>query len=177
VFNKLKLTSKIAGLIAVTLSLTALGGFFITQHRINQQAEDAFVDKLRKTDGMASNMRTFFSSNVEIYAPHHEFKDLKQVPVVVAWSVARQYAEGQGMQFTTPSLHPRNPMNTADEFEAKALHAFENDPNLKEYYSRVNLKGIEVMRYAQPVRLTEDCLSAMEIRPGRRGLSGIPKRA
>lgn len=157
-FKKLRLTSKIAGLIAVALSVTALAGLYFTEHRINQQAEDAFVDKLRKTDGMASDVRAFFSKNSEIYAPNHDFKNLKQVPVVVAWSVAREYAEGQGMHFSTPSLHPRDPKNTADEFETKALQAFEADPNLAEYYGRVNLNGVEVMRYAQPVRLTEDCL-------------------
>jgi methyl-accepting chemotaxis protein len=174
-FSKLKLTSKIAGSIAVTLCLTALGGFYVTQRRVNQQAEDAFVDKLRKTDGMASTMRTYFSSNVEIYAPHYEFKNLKQVPVVVAWSVARDYAESQGMKFTTPSLHPRNPMNTADEFETEALHAFERDPDLKEYYKRLNLNGAEVMRYAQPVRLTQDCLFCHGSPAGEKGPFGYPK--
>jgi len=174
-FNKLKLTSKIAGLIGVTLSLAALGGFFITQYRINQQAEEAFVDKLRKTDGMASNVRTFFSSNVDLYAPHHDFKNLKQVPVVVAWSVARQYAEAQGMQFTTPSLHPRNPRNTPDEFETKALNAFESDPNLKEFWSRVNLNGTEVIRFAEPVRVTEDCLYCHGGPAGQKGPFGYPK--
>src|SRR5271169_2107606 len=174
-FRKVKLTPKIAGLIGVTLTLTALGGVVITQRRINRQAEDAFVDKLRKTDGMASNMRTFFSSNVELYAPKHQFKDLKQVPVVVAWSVAREYAEGQGMRFSTPSLHPRNPRNKADEFETKALLAFEGNSGLQEYYSRVNLDGTEVMRYAQPVRLTEDCLYCHGEPAGQKGPFGDPK--
>jgi hypothetical protein len=68
VFKELRLTSKIGGLIAVTLSITALAGLFITQRRFDQQAEEAFVDKLRKTDGMASAMRTFFSTNSELYA-------------------------------------------------------------------------------------------------------------
>ena len=173
--NKLQLTPKIAGLIAITLSVTALAGLFITQYRINQQAEDAFVDKLRKTDGMASTTRTFFSANTEIYAPHHEFKNLKQVPVVVAWSVAREYAEGQGMQFTTPSLHPRNPKNIPDDFERKALEAFESDTELKEYYRRADLNGTEVLRYAQPVRLTEDCLFCHGAPAGEMGPFGFPK--
>ena len=174
-FSQLRLTSKIGGLIAIALSATGLVGLFITQHRINQQAEDAFVDKLRKTDGMASTTRTFFSSNVELYAPHHEFKDLKQVPVVVAWSVARTYAEAQGMQFSTPSLHPRNPKNQPDEFEKKALEAFAADSELKEYYSRGDANGTEVMRYAQPVRLTEDCLFCHGEPAGQMGPFGYTK--
>ena len=174
-FNKLQLTHKIGGLITITLAITVLGGFFITERRSNQQAEEAFVEKLRKTDGMASAVRTFFSANSEIYAPNKQFKDIKQVPVVVAWSVARQYAEQDGMQFTTPSLHPRNAHNAADEFETKALLAFESDPNVKEYYARSNVNGTEMMRYAQPVRLTEDCLQCHGDPAGEMGPFGYAK--
>ncbi len=65
-FNNLKLTPKIAGSIAITLLVTSSAGFFITQNRINKQAQDAFVDKLRKTDGMAGAVRTYFSANVDV---------------------------------------------------------------------------------------------------------------
>ncbi len=92
-FKNLKLTPRVAGSIALTLLITSTVGFFITQKRINSQAEDAFVDKLRKTDGMADRVRTYFSANADSYLPNHQFKELKQVPVVVAWSVAREYAE------------------------------------------------------------------------------------
>ena len=157
-FSTMKLTPKIAGSIAITLLVTSSVGFFITQNRINTQAQDAFVDKLRKTDGMAGAVRTYFSANVDVYVPNHEFKQVKQVPVVVAWNVARDYAESQGMKFSTPSLHPRNPQHAPDEFEREALTKFESDSGLKEYFKRTGRNGQEVMRYAQPVRLTEDCL-------------------
>lgn len=157
-FRHLKLTPKIAGAIAITLTLTSIVAFFVTQHRINRQGEDAFLDKLRKTDGMASSVRVFFSANVEEYVPNHRFRHLKQVPVAVSWSITREYAESQGMKFSTPSLQPRNPAHTADAFEAAALKAFSQNPNLSEYYSRTVLEGQPVMRYAQPVRLTQDCL-------------------
>jgi methyl-accepting chemotaxis protein len=157
-FSNMKLTPKIAGSIAITLLITSSVGFFITRNRINQQAEDAFVDKLRKTDGMAGAVRTYFSANVDVYVPNHEFKQVKQVPVVVAWNVAREYAESQGMKFSTPSLHPRNPQHAPDEFEREALTSFESNSDLKEFFKRSLVDGQEVMRYAQPVRLTEDCL-------------------
>ena len=157
-FNNLKLTPKIAGSIAITLLVTSSVGFFITQNRINKQAQDAFVDKLRKTDGMAGAVRTYFSANVDVYVPNHEFKQVKQVPVVVAWNIARDYAESQGMKFSTPSLHPRNPQHAPDDFEREALTSFESNSDLKEYFKRTVVSGQEVMRYAQPVRLTADCL-------------------
>jgi methyl-accepting chemotaxis protein len=157
-WKNLKLNPKIAGSIAVTLALTSAIGFFISQRRVNAQAEDAFVDRLRKTDGMATKVRGFFSQNVEDYVPNHDFKHITQVPVVVAWTVAREYAETQGMKFTTPSSRPRNPKNSPDKFEAEALLAFAQDPGLAEYYRRDEVNGQPVMRYAQPVRLTADCL-------------------
>jgi methyl-accepting chemotaxis protein len=156
--GRLKLTAKIAGLIVATLAVTSGIGFLITQHRVNTQAEASFVDRLRKTDGMATEVRTYFSRNVADYVPNHKFKRLSQVPVVVAWTVAREYAESQGMKFSTPCLTPRNPRNMASGFESEALRAFVQNPALKEYYRRETSDGKALMRYAQPVRLTEDCL-------------------
>jgi methyl-accepting chemotaxis protein len=156
--GKLKLTAKIAGIILSTLAITSALGFFINQKRVNTQAEQSFVDRLRKTDGMATEVRTYFSQNIEDYVPNHKFKKVSQVPVVVAWTVARQYAETQGMKFTTPSLAPRDPKNKPDSFEEEALRAFSADSSLKEYFRRDIADGQVVMRYAQPVRLTEDCL-------------------
>lgn len=151
-FRHLKLTPKIAGAIAIALTLTSVVAFFVAQHRINRQAEDAFLDKLRKTDGMASSVRVYFSANVDEYVPNHNFRHLKQVPVT------REYAESQGMKFSTPSLQPRNPAHTADSFETVALKAFGQNPKLAEYYARTTMNGQPVMRYAQAVRLTQDCL-------------------
>lgn len=157
-FKNLKLTPRVAGSIALTLLITSTVGFFITQKRINSQAEDAFVDKLRKTDGMADRVRTYFSANADSYLPNHQFKELKQVPVVVAWSVAREYAESQGMQFSTPSMQFRDPKNAPDAFEKEALMAFAADSSLNEYFKHEVLNGQEALRYAQPVRLSTDCL-------------------
>jgi len=65
-FKNLRLTPKIAGSIALTLLITSTVGFFITRTRINSQAEDTFVDKLRKTDGMVHHLRIYFSANTDI---------------------------------------------------------------------------------------------------------------
>jgi methyl-accepting chemotaxis protein len=156
--GRLKLTAKIAGIILITLAVTSAIGFLLTNNRVNSEAEQSFVDRLRKTDGMAAEVRTYFSDNISDYVPKHEFKKTSQVPVVVAWTIAREYAESQGMKFSTPSLVPRDPKNTPDSFDAEALHKFAADPLLKEFYRRDISDGKEVMRYAQPVRLTQDCL-------------------
>ncbi len=156
--SKTRLTAKIVATIVITLVVTSAVSFWITQRRVNQQAEEAFRDKVRQITGMASATRSWFSSNIEVLVPDKNFKHLQQVPVVVAWSVAQQYAEAQKMSFHTPSLSPRDPKNQPDEFERRALENFQKDPSLAEFSERETENGEEVMRYAQPVRLTADCL-------------------
>jgi methyl-accepting chemotaxis protein len=156
--SKMRLTVKIIATIVITLLVTSAISFWITQRRVNQQAEEAFRDKVRQITGMASATRAWFSSNIDVLVPDKNFKHLEQVPVVVAWKVAQQYAEGQKMTFHTPSLSPRDPKNQPDEFERRALEGFQKDPALTEFSERETENGEEVMRYAQPVRLTADCL-------------------
>ncbi len=157
-FKSIRLTGKIVGSIVITLVVASGISFWVTQRRVNERAEEAFRDKVRQITGMATATRTWFSANIETLVPNKNFKHLNQVPVVVAWSVAQQYADQQGMSFKTPSLHPRDPKNQPDEFERRALEAFQTDPSLKEYSERLVEDGKDVMRYAQPVRLTQDCL-------------------
>lgn len=157
-FKNVKLTGKIIGSIVITLVVTSAISFWITQRRVNEQAEEAFRDKIRQITGMATATRTWFSQNIETLVPGNDFKHLNQVPVVVAWSVAQQYAEQQEMSFKTPSMRPRDPKNQPDELERRALESFEKDSSLKEYSERLVEDGKDVMFYAQPVRLTQDCL-------------------
>ncbi len=157
-FKNLKLTAKVSLAVGLSLLITSLIGFLVNQKRVNDQATAAYIDVLRKTDGMASYTRAYFSANVKQYVPDGHFKDLKQVPVVVAWQVTDEYAKSQGLQFSTPSLHPRNPAHAPDDFERRALELFEKDTKLTEYWERATHKNGEMYRYAQPVRLTEDCL-------------------
>jgi len=157
--RKMKLNGKIMGAIGLTLFLTSVASLWITQRRVNQQAEEAFRDKVRQITGMAGATREWFSDNIDTLVPGKNFKTLNQVPVVVAWSVARQYATAQNMEFHTPALTPRDPKNQPDEFERRALEAFQKDSSLKEFSERQVADGKDVMRYAQAVRLTQDCLS------------------
>ncbi len=156
--RRIKLTGKIVGSIVITLIVTSTVSFWITQRRVNQQAQEAFRDKVRQITGMAGATRAWFSANLDTMVPDRNFKTLNQVPVVVAWSVAQQYATSQNMEFHTPSLTPRDPRNRPDPFERRALEAFQKDPELKEFSERENNNGKDFMRYAQAVRLTQDCL-------------------
>lgn len=157
-FGRFKLTGKIVVAVLGTLLVTSAISFWITQRQVNQQQEEAFRDRLRQVTGMASTTRAWFSDNIDQMVPDHNFKHLTQVPVVVAWNVAQKYADAHNMSFRTPSLAPRDPKNHADAFEQRALEIFQKESSVKEYDERRVENGEEVMRYAQPVRVTNDCL-------------------
>jgi methyl-accepting chemotaxis protein len=169
------LSAKIVGAIAVALLVTGAASYWITESRVNQQQENAFRDKVRQITGMATATRVWFSENIDSIVPGRNFQHLEQVPVVVAWKVAQEYAAKQGMEFKTPSLHPRNPHNVPDEFERRALEAFERDPSLTEFVERSNEGGKEWMRFAQPVRVSEDCLFCHGDPAGQKDPFGYPK--
>ena len=157
-FKHFKLSGKTVGTIVVVLAVTSIISFWITQRRINRQAEESFRDKVRQITGMAGATQGWLSDNLSTLIPDKSFKDLKQVPVVAAWSVAQRYANKNGMEFHTPSLIPRDPKNQPDDFGRRALEMFQQDPELNEFSERQTVDGKGVMRYAQPVRLTQDCL-------------------
>jgi methyl-accepting chemotaxis protein len=157
-FNRMKLSGKIAGTVVVVLALASIVSSWVTQRRINGQAEEAFRDKVRQITGMTAATQVWFSDNLHTLVPDGNFKSLSQIPVVAAWSVAEGYADKNGMKFRTPSLQPRDPKNQSDDFERRALMMFQADPALKEFSERQRVGGQEVMRYAQPVRIAQDCL-------------------
>ncbi len=141
-----------------SLVLVVVLGVWVTQHRVNSEAEDAFRDKVRTITQMANTTRAWFSENLDTLVPGRNFKSLNQVPVVVAWSVALKYANDHHMVFHTPSLSPRDPKNQPDAFERRALELFQKDATVTEYSERTHENGDDEMRYAQAVRLTQDCL-------------------
>jgi methyl-accepting chemotaxis protein len=174
-FQNLNLTTKLVGAIVAVLVVTSAVSFWITQNRINQQAEEAFRDKLHQITGMASATRSWYSANIDLLVPDRNFKHLEQVPVIVAMAAAREYAQKEGMAFRTPSLHPRNPKDQADDFEHRALEAFEKDPSLASFSERSQVEGHEVMRYAEPVRVAQDCLQCHGDPVGEKDPFGYPK--
>lgn len=157
-FAKMSLTQKVIVAVSLVLIVTSLASFWVTRQRVNQQAEDAFRDKVRQITGMANATRAWYAANLDKLVPNNDFKHIEQVPVVVAWRVAEEYAQSAGMEFKTPSPNPRNPRNTPDDFERRALAQFQQNPELNDYSERVTENGREYMRYAQPVRVTQDCL-------------------
>lgn len=82
-------------------------------------------------------------------------KVLGAVPVVTAWKSAMAKAKEGGYEFRVPKFSPRNPKNTPDPVETRALEAFAQG-NLNEYYEIDSARN--AVRFFRPIRLTHECL-------------------
>ncbi len=171
----MKIGVKIILPITAVLVITSAASYWITQRSVNQQAEAAFLDKVRHITGMAAAVQKWHSENMQALVPDGKFTTIEQVPVVAAWRVGEKYASAEQMHFRTPSLHPHNPKNQPDEFERRALEAFEQDPARPEFSERSTLNGEEVLRYARPIRLSDDCLACHGGPVGEKGPLGYIK--
>ncbi|HUL35556.1 MAG TPA: methyl-accepting chemotaxis protein [Candidatus Eisenbacteria bacterium] len=139
VWKTWSLSSKIVSLIVAVL-LTTLGiNFWVTQLKVNEQAEKAFSDKLKTMTDVALGSRV---SNEQ--GGH-------------AWEVAQRYAKTQGYIFRTPATSPMNPEHTSSAFDERAFAALEADGGRESYVERDRDKGRDVMLFARPVVVTEDC--------------------
>jgi methyl-accepting chemotaxis protein len=157
-FRTMKLATKISGLLAAALFVSAGVGFSFLRTRMNRQVEAAFIVRLREADAMASIAWSHVSPSQQNYSPAHQPGQPKQAPVLFASNLMRDYAQSQGMIFSIASLQPRNPQYAPDDFQREALLAFAANSGINEYFRR-EASGVHgVMRYAQPVRLANDCL-------------------
>jgi len=77
------------------------------------------------------------------------------VPTANAWDVVETEAKDHGFRFKAPSLNPRNPRNTADEIERKALDYFRTNPSASDY-SYIDEEKEEI-RYLRPVKMVKQC--------------------
>ena len=156
--RRIKLSGKIVGTIVVVLAFTSVLSFWITQRRINRQAEDAFCERIRQFAIMTSTIQDWNSENLKSLYGNGRITDLNQVPAIGAWSMAQRYGQSNNFTVHLPAFKPRDPSNLPDDFERRALEKFQQDPSLTEFYERASVNGKEVMRYARPIRITSDCL-------------------
>lgn len=91
-------------------------------------------------------------------AGHYEFKGL--VPAVVASQVNTDFSALGGIVLRQTSRKIRNPVNTPDEWETKALEKFESRgyPKGKPFTEMVTVNKKAVYRYIKPVYITPVCL-------------------
>ena len=133
------LTVKIVGSILVALVVTAVPSFWLSQSRVREQEEGAFLDKLRMLTDVAEGSRV---SNSE--GGH-------------AWQVTQQYAKTQGYLFHTPARTPNDPNDVLNPFDERAFAMLESHPEAQQYTEHASVNGHPVLLYAKPVRVREEC--------------------
>ena len=158
-------TKLIAG--GVLFPAVLLIGLFISFYSHEKsQAMDSVVDKSRILARTVESARMEMEDNwqqglfnvamlKEWAAKGENNKVLAAVPVVSAWNSAMRKAEEGGYIFKVPKFHPRNPKNTPDALESRALQLMK-DKNQKEYYE-INQETNSV-HYFRAVYLSETCL-------------------
>jgi methyl-accepting chemotaxis protein len=77
------------------------------------------------------------------------------VPIVAAWNSIHKVADKEGFEFRVPKRQARNPRNEPTPEESAILDTLENGG--KEEYFAAD-KSANLVVYARPIRLTEDCL-------------------
>ncbi len=165
--RNLSLRSKLI-LISVTQILLVAGVLtYVNYQQTTQNIQDEYVARARSIVLTAESMREnmahkwdlglFDSKLMTEWAKNgHLDRVLGAVPVVTAWQAAMAKAKEGGYEFRVPKVSPRNPNNAPDPVENRALAAFKQDPNLREYYTFDSKKN--AIRYFRPIRLTQECL-------------------
>jgi len=152
------------GLLLPALLLTLL--FLLYVSRARQEAVAAYVDKARSICLTVESTRQEMEEKWRLglmspallrqYAEaHDQARLLAAVPVVSAWQAAMRKADEGGYSFRVPKFQPRNPKNTPDPLEARALERLTGE-RLAEYFEVDHRQN--VIRYFRPVVLTEVCL-------------------
>jgi len=143
-----------------------LGLFFSFYSHEKSKSLDSVVDKsrilARTVESTRMEMEDKWQQGLFNIAMLKEWADkgqqdkvLAAVPVVSAWNAAMRKAKEGDYTFKVPKFHPRNPQNSPDALEGRALTLMKNG-NLKEYYE-IN-KETNTVHYFRAVFLTETCL-------------------
>ena len=138
-WNSCGLTTKIVGSIALILTVTSAFSFFIVLSRVNHQAEDAFMDKLRMMSEIASGSRISLSEGGH------------------AWQVVQSGAKSEGYEFHTPAHSPNDPNDQPNAFDERAFSMLQTHAEEQQYTERATVDGRPVLLYARPVKVTSEC--------------------
>ena len=86
----------------------------------------------------------------------YEFKGLHCS--VVGKSVGRLFSAGSDYHIRYTNFDPRSEQDIPDEFETKALEAFNADRSVTEYYGVAPFDGEDRFRYLQALEVDDSCL-------------------
>ncbi len=154
--------------VAAVGMLIAVAGLLFSVNVVQQKgdAQRDAVDRARSIAFNAEAVRTemdkkwqlgqFTSEQLAQWAHQGQIeKVLASVPVVTAWNAAMATAKEGGYEFKVPSFHPRNPANSPDELETRALQELESG-KVAEFYEIDKQRN--AVRFFRPIKLGSQCL-------------------
>lgn len=94
---------------------------------------------------------------------------------LVGKSIGKLFGKKTDYIINYTNFNPRNKADYPDEFETKALNAFLENRDLKEFYCLTNYEDKQVFRYVVPMRIDESCLECHGEPKGELDVLNFPK--
>ena len=149
--------STIVALLVQTMTIHTQG---IELTRNTMRAAVVAAESIRSSIAAFRVHHTF--DDAGILQDAHKAADFRQsrlydtIPVVAAWKSIEKVAVQEGFEFRVPKRHARNTRNEPTAAEAAILDFLEKSGK-DEYF--LSDRSANLIVYARPVRLTEDCLA------------------
>lgn len=103
----------------------------------------------------------------------YEFKGLHCA--IVGKSVGALFSKDNNYTIRYTNFNPRSVQDKPDDFETAALTAFNENPQVREFYGRAELDGAERFRYAQALEVDNSCLECHGEPAGEIDITGKAK--
>ncbi|GAP94310.1 response regulator [Leptolyngbya sp. NIES-2104] len=152
------------------LTLIFLGGIILSgitlSHAMQRKAEDEISTKAELLTQTMNAVRTYTSENVApLLKPQLEASPKfisETVPAYSALTVFKNFRsqpEHQNYVYREATLNPTNPKDKADEFEAKLVEQFRQQPDLNKISGYRTMDGVNLFFTARPLAVKKDsCL-------------------
>lgn len=175
--GNIKLKTKFAVLIVALLVISLVANIGWTSMNARAQMENELREKGQVLAQQMDAMWEFMASNQDrleqiSYTDDGVYQGLHCA--IVGRSIGALFTSQSSYSTKFVNFEPRNRADVPDAFESAALTAF-NDGSATEYYEIADVGGVEVFRYAAPMRIEENCLECHGEPAGEIDVTGFPK--
>lgn len=176
--KKANLELRLAVPTTIVISLLLVVTVFFDVWLQKQQTEDTLFEQAYILSQEMQSVWDFISVNQEKINTNgdgtYTFKGLHCS--IVGTSVGALFTNRTDYVIRYVSDHPRNPKNSPDEFESRAIGEFRSDPGMIEYASFGTMAGDEdYYRYSVPLRMQSACNDCHGGPAGEIDVTGFPK--
>lgn len=96
------------------------------------------------------------------------------IPATYGSQASTRFSKSSQVRLKQTTIHPRNPKNEPDEYEASVLGWLAGRPRAEAYVSELTEEG-HTLRVVMPIYYAKDCLSCHGEPKGDLDISGYPK--